>query len=99
MAVHDSNAATIPSTEFRFTNTDGLRVACAHWHTRAPCAAWSRLGMVRVNISGSTSARCGRQAAGTTMAGSRHTPWYCSRALRPGRVESCLLDDECASPK
>jgi len=44
MAVHDSNAATIPSTEFRFTNTDGLRVACAHWHTRAPCAAVVQIG-------------------------------------------------------
>ena len=36
MAVHSGHAATIPSTEFRFTSTDGLRVACARWDSRGP---------------------------------------------------------------
>ena len=36
MAVHSGDAATIPSTEFRFTSTDGLRVACARWDSRGP---------------------------------------------------------------
>src|SRR5262245_30365413 len=36
MAVDGDHAATIPSTEFRFTSTDGLLVACARWEGRAP---------------------------------------------------------------
>jgi alpha-beta hydrolase superfamily lysophospholipase len=36
MAVHSGDAATIPSTAFRFTSTDGLRVACARWDSPGP---------------------------------------------------------------
>jgi alpha-beta hydrolase superfamily lysophospholipase len=36
MTVHSAYAATIPATEFRFTSTDGLRVACARWDSRGP---------------------------------------------------------------
>lgn len=36
MSVQSSYAATIPSAEFRFTSTDGLRVACARWDRRGP---------------------------------------------------------------
>src|SRR5437867_2290280 len=36
MAVDSGYAATIPSTEFRFASTDGLRVACARWDSRGP---------------------------------------------------------------
>src|SRR4030095_13791827 len=27
---------TIPATEFRFTSTDGLQIACARWDSRGP---------------------------------------------------------------
>jgi len=36
MAVHSGYAATLPSTEFRLTSADGLRVACARWDSRGP---------------------------------------------------------------
>jgi alpha-beta hydrolase superfamily lysophospholipase len=36
MAVHSGYDATIPSTQFRFTSTDGLRIACARWDSRGP---------------------------------------------------------------
>jgi alpha-beta hydrolase superfamily lysophospholipase len=36
MAVHRGDAATMPSTEFRLTSTDGLRVAGARWDSRGP---------------------------------------------------------------
>ena len=36
MSVRGSYAASIPSTEFRFTSMDGLRVACARWDCRGP---------------------------------------------------------------
>ena len=36
MAVHSGYAATIPSSEFRLTSTDGLPVACARWDSRGP---------------------------------------------------------------
>jgi alpha-beta hydrolase superfamily lysophospholipase len=36
MAVHNGYAATIPCTEFRFTSTDGLHIACARWDSRHP---------------------------------------------------------------
>ena len=36
MAVHSGYAATMPSTEFRLTSADGLRVACARWDSRGP---------------------------------------------------------------
>ena len=36
MAAHSGDTATIPFTEFRFTSTDGLRVACARWDSRGP---------------------------------------------------------------
>jgi len=45
MAVHSGYAATLPSTEFRLTSADGLRVACAGGIAAAPCTAWSRLRM------------------------------------------------------
>jgi alpha-beta hydrolase superfamily lysophospholipase len=35
MASH-SAYTTIPSTEFRFTSTDGLRIACARWDSSGP---------------------------------------------------------------
>lgn len=34
MAVPGAQATTIPSTEFRFTSTDGLQIACARWDSR-----------------------------------------------------------------
>ena len=36
MAVQTVIAATIPTAEFRFTSTDGLRVACSRWDGRRP---------------------------------------------------------------
>jgi alpha-beta hydrolase superfamily lysophospholipase len=36
MAVPSGDAATMPSSEFRLTSTDGLRVACARWDSRGP---------------------------------------------------------------
>jgi alpha-beta hydrolase superfamily lysophospholipase len=36
MAIQSGYVATIPSTEFRFTSTDGLRVACARWEAQGP---------------------------------------------------------------
>src|SRR5262245_9340589 len=43
MAVQSSNTATIASTEFGFTSTDGLRIACARWDSRGPVR-----GMVQI---------------------------------------------------
>ena len=36
MAAHSGYATTIPATEFRFTSTDGLRIACARWEAQGP---------------------------------------------------------------
>jgi alpha-beta hydrolase superfamily lysophospholipase len=36
MSAHSGYAATIPSSEFRFSSTDGLRIACARWYSRVP---------------------------------------------------------------
>ena len=36
MTIQSGKIATIPSTEFRFTSTDGLRIACARWDGRDP---------------------------------------------------------------
>ncbi len=36
MAIQSGYAATIPSTEFRFTGTDGLSIACARWEAQGP---------------------------------------------------------------
>ena len=36
MAVRNDYAVTIPCTEFRFTSTDGLSIACARWDTLGP---------------------------------------------------------------
>jgi alpha-beta hydrolase superfamily lysophospholipase len=36
MTAYNSVLATIPSTDFHFTSTDGLRIACARWDGRGP---------------------------------------------------------------
>jgi alpha-beta hydrolase superfamily lysophospholipase len=36
MAVNNGYAAAIPFAEFRFTSSDGLRIACARWDSRGP---------------------------------------------------------------
>ena len=36
MAVNNGYAATIPFAEFRFTSSDGLRIACDRWDSRGP---------------------------------------------------------------
>ncbi|ANB72130.1 hypothetical protein AYM40_06900 [Paraburkholderia phytofirmans OLGA172] len=36
MAAHLGYGAAIPSTEFRFASTDGLRIACVRWDSRGP---------------------------------------------------------------
>ena len=36
MAINSGSAATIPASEFQFTSTDGLRIACTRWNSRGP---------------------------------------------------------------
>jgi alpha-beta hydrolase superfamily lysophospholipase len=36
MSIHFGNDSTSPSAEFRFASTDGLRISCARWDSRAP---------------------------------------------------------------
>jgi alpha-beta hydrolase superfamily lysophospholipase len=36
MAIHSGYAATLPASEFQFTSTDGLRIACTRWDSRGP---------------------------------------------------------------
>jgi alpha-beta hydrolase superfamily lysophospholipase len=43
MSVHSGHAATIPSSEFRFSSTHGLHIACARWDSRVPAQ-----GVVRI---------------------------------------------------
>ena len=43
MAVHSGHVGTNPSAKFRFTSTDGLRIACARWDSRGPV-----LGVVQI---------------------------------------------------
>jgi alpha-beta hydrolase superfamily lysophospholipase len=51
MAIQIAYAATIPCTEFRFTGTDGLRVAYSRWEAQDPAR-----GVVQI-AHGRTSAR------------------------------------------
>jgi hypothetical protein len=36
MQARSIEAIPIPSTEFRFTSTDGLQIGCARWDSRGP---------------------------------------------------------------